>query len=829
MKASALLGLLLFISGVDQPNADAQSTDRVVFGRVTGPGGNPTADALVQWGPFRAMPEDRQSTISDERGNYRMIVDKVGPDYRLGISAAGRAPVWHDAITPKRAHEAEPVDIVLKRGHAIEGVVVDHDGNPVSGLSVSVMTPGHGFRSSFSSYVEPTPLPGPGRTVMSAEDGRFVFSDLPDNEVGIRVMRDGRHAGRIRNHPVDQPARVLVSSAADRDGEIRVRVVDASSGEPVDTCSVILRHRTEAHLPQKGVVTIPGLRTGDHTYQTHVYSGSHQPKRLKLSATPAANNIEQRVALESGTPFRGQLVDASTGTPIANTEMICSEPGRSRYIEWGQLDDLKDGMMDYMFVRRVVTRQDGTFEVGEGDRRTQFIVLCPGYARTIFQPHRRPEPDDEGRVQLALRPEAVVSGVLIADGEPRPGFQVHVTRLRPRGILEHNFEWLHVEEAGRFRYGNLAPGTHILSSTSVQGNGSVTYWFGRRFEIGPGEHKALNLGDDLGPHTVTGITGPWVEMRMIPEFDWEYRTIGTVAGPDGEFRIPGLRPGAYTLHVHTSSSAMGSFFHSSYPVTIHGDTHLDIAELRRSRRAEQRTPHLEAKALTQKQINALIDIELSEEEYLRQQEIVAWIEERGGTVWYAHQFNEEGNIIHREARPDLMEPLGDTYREPVVSVILGTKGEFSNDSLQMVRDLVHLRNLSLRDTRVTSEGLRHLGGLDSLESIGLTFTDTDDDGLKALSELPNLRELMLQRTKITDGGLVYLTKLKKLERLRLYDTNITDAGLNHLAKIRSLRELKVERTRVTDEGVRAFMKAVPEARVYPQVTPADELAHFGVQ
>jgi hypothetical protein len=101
-----------------------------------------------------------------------------------------------------------------------------------------------------------------------------------------------------------------------------------------------------------------------------------------------------------------------------------------------------------------------------------------------------------------------------------------------------------------------------------------------------------------------------------------------------------------------------------------------------------------------------------------------------------------------------------------------------------------LQNLLLDDTRITSEGLRHL------------------------AESTELRSLSLNNTQITDDGLSHLAGLTRLGNLHLHGTPITDAGLEHLEAIASLRYLGLGENRaVTEAGMERLQHALPELRV----------------
>ena len=113
-----------------------------------------------------------------------------------------------------------------------------------------------------------------------------------------------------------------------------------------------------------------------------------------------------------------------------------------------------------------------------------------------------------------------------------------------------------------------------------------------------------------------------------------------------------------------------------------------------------------------------------------------------------------------------------------------------------------LRLVNVGSSRqVSDEGIRHLSGLNGLESLCLDRTSVGDAGLKEIGSLAALVALNLCETRVTDAGMVHLTNLKNLERLDLGRTGVGDKGLEFIARIPSLKKLSLFDTRVSDAGI----------------------------
>ena len=115
---------------------------------------------------------------------------------------------------------------------------------------------------------------------------------------------------------------------------------------------------------------------------------------------------------------------------------------------------------------------------------------------------------------------------------------------------------------------------------------------------------------------------------------------------------------------------------------------------------------------------------------------------------------EMGGAAHRTKAPGY--PVRDVY-------LLGCK-DIDDDSLSIVTNFPHVRNLTLSYTKITDKGLRHLRGLKELRSLALCFTGISDAGLAHFKELTQLETLTVVQTKVTASGADTLQKaLPKLK------------------------------------------------------------------
>jgi hypothetical protein len=134
--------------------------------------------------------------------------------------------------------------------------------------------------------------------------------------------------------------------------------------------------------------------------------------------------------------------------------------------------------------------------------------------------------------------------------------------------------------------------------------------------------------------------------------------------------------------------------------------------------------------------------------------------------------------------------------------------------LKHLAGLEQLETLFLWTTAVKGPGLKDLAGLPALRHLRLAYSPVDDEGCKALAGFKQLTGLSLAGTKITDAGIKHLTGLDKLESLSLVQTELSDAGLIELAGgCKGLQVLGIITTKTTPMGRMEFKKLRPKVKL----------------
>jgi len=110
--------------------------------------------------------------------------------------------------------------------------------------------------------------------------------------------------------------------------------------------------------------------------------------------------------------------------------------------------------------------------------------------------------------------------------------------------------------------------------------------------------------------------------------------------------------------------------------------------------------------------------------------------------------------------------------------------QLTDDGLAHLSQLHSLRLLNLRDTPITSAGIKTLGSVACSGDPGPVGTKVTDIGIEALAGNQTLRWLCLSQTAVTDAGLPCLARIPNLGGLDIARTRVTVSGLAQLQGVK---------------------------------------------
>jgi hypothetical protein len=166
-----------------------------------------------------------------------------------------------------------------------------------------------------------------------------------------------------------------------------------------------------------------------------------------------------------------------------------------------------------------------------------------------------------------------------------------------------------------------------------------------------------------------------------------------------------------------------------------------------------------------------------------------------------------GAVVELRFRGPAVDPalLATLPQLPALESVVLAGSEAGDEALEPLGRITTLKNLDLRDCRVTNAGLAHLVNLKSLAALRLSGksgrTTIDDAGMEQVAKLGSLRALMLDFLWISEVGLEKLTPLSGLEDLTLAQTLVGDDALPAIARFPKLRRLRLAKTTITAAGL----------------------------
>ena len=148
-------------------------------------------------------------------------------------------------------------------------------------------------------------------------------------------------------------------------------------------------------------------------------------------------------------------------------------------------------------------------------------------------------------------------------------------------------------------------------------------------------------------------------------------------------------------------------------------------------------------------------------------------------------------------------------------LVLHEAGQISDRGFCAVRDMKKMSCLDLSGSSltITDASLAIISQHHDLETLDVPYSRLTDTGLIHIKDLKKLSNLSLRGCEISDTGVAQLAGLAALEYLSLAETKITDRGLEHLKGLPRLRLLIAINTSVTQEGIERLKKVMPNTSV----------------
>ncbi|MBN1853490.1 MAG: hypothetical protein JW829_12225 [Pirellulales bacterium] len=135
-----------------------------------------------------------------------------------------------------------------------------------------------------------------------------------------------------------------------------------------------------------------------------------------------------------------------------------------------------------------------------------------------------------------------------------------------------------------------------------------------------------------------------------------------------------------------------------------------------------------------------------------------------------------------------------------------------DDHLAIIGQLDSLIGLTVTETNVTDEGMKHLTGLGNIINLTLYGTNVGNQGLKEIGKLKSVKILNIANTRIS-GDLSEISGLIHLEWLVASGLNLSDAAADTLAQLENLSHLTIQGTKISEQAIQAILKKKPDIGV----------------
>lgn len=328
---------------------------------------------------------------------------------------------------------------------SVSGLLATPAGDPVEGATVELLEI---RRGSLPVMV----------TVTSAVDGSFELGDVAPGQYGIRIQADGRATILVAIRVT--PDMDLLSFEMTKGIEVRGRLVDAASGEPI-VSGRIVSGMASAESDDEGRFTLSGLAqpTNADEVVLSISSGDYLRLDRSLKVAGRAQLDAGNIDMVEGARLVVKLAD-ETGEPVAGAGALLYPLDLRRFPSRGT-DNIQ-----------VVSDETGTIDARGLPHDTRFAlqVTSTEFPSHVFTPIEVGGGGSMTDLDLVMAAGYPVSGrVVDASGAPLEGATV---RLAPVVNPIAHFTWNSPEQeqgftgntdaSGRFRLDDVAFGTFLL-------------------------------------------------------------------------------------------------------------------------------------------------------------------------------------------------------------------------------------------------------------------------------------------------------------------------------------------------------------------------------
>lgn len=497
---------------------------RVARGRVIDAAGNPVAGASVTTSIGHAF-----EAVTDVDGRFELAAlparATLGIEADAGLRGRG-STIW--------STNGGEIEIVLAAGVTVSGRALDAEGEPVFGVALRI-TDEMGNRTVWTGYTD--------------EQGEFSAPAIPLGGRRLRVTKVGF---------VPQTLTLDVAEGMESldlrmlEGvSVRGRVLD-ETGAPLRGASVYAQIVTDLSMPRSAGTRDDSAEDGTFRLddlprdeRVTVYAWHDGYIRGSVADVDAERVGDLEIQLERAAEVFGKVLDARTGSPVAQFELTTAKSDSDLDAPWATVVPVRDG--------------EGAFRLPLPSMKAGAVVhvqvQAVGYAPQRLTAVAGARGEGAALV-VALRPGVTLFGVVrdAVTNRPMPGVGVRCQRSGEM-FRSTRAPAVTTDAMGAYEIADVAPG---LWQLVVVAEGRPDSNATRVDVTSGGERLEVNLISNPGGALAGRLVGfdHLVGRSVQLYLEEEPRTVGTAqVGPNGAFRFESVGVGRHYIVLPLSGRA----------------------------------------------------------------------------------------------------------------------------------------------------------------------------------------------------------------------------------------------------------------------------------